>query len=125
MILDTNALSAWADGDRAIEPLLRAAPRIMVPVIALGEFEYGIRQSRHHQRYAAWLDASLGSVEVATIDREIAIVYAAVRLELNRSGTPIPVNDAWIAAIARHARLPILSRDGHFDAVKRVERVSW
>ena len=30
MILDTNALSAWADGDPAIEPLLRTASRLVV-----------------------------------------------------------------------------------------------
>ena len=45
MILDANALSAWADGDPAIEPLLRTASRLVIPVVVLGEFEFGIRQS--------------------------------------------------------------------------------
>lgn len=46
MILDTNALSAWAEGDRAIEPVLRSATEMMIPAVVLGEFEFGIRQSR-------------------------------------------------------------------------------
>ena len=125
MILDTNALSAWADGDPAIEPLLRTASRLVIPVVVLGEFEFGIRQSRHASRYAEWLAVNLDTVEVARIDREIAAVYGAVRLELKQAGTPIPINDTWIAAVARHERLPIISRDGHFDAVSGVERVSW
>ncbi len=125
MILDSNALSAWAEGDRSIEPVMRSATEVVVPVIVLGEFEYGIRQSRHYQRYADWLDASLASVEIALIDREVAHAYGAVRLELKRAGTPIPINDAWIAAIARHRLLPIVSRDGHFDAVPGIRRVSW
>ncbi len=125
MILDTNALSAWAEGDRSIEPLMRSATEVVVPVIVLGEFDYGIRQSRHYQRYADWLDASLDSVEIALIDREVAHAYGAVRLELKQAGTPIPINDAWIAAIARHRRLPVVSRDGHFDAVSGIQRVSW
>ena len=125
MILDTNALSAWADGDQANEPLLRTASRLVIPVVVIGEFEIGIRQSRHASGYADWLNANLDTVEVARIDRAIAAVYGAVRLELKQAGTPIPINDTWIAAVARHERLPIISRDGHFDAVRGVERVSW
>ena len=125
MILDTNALSAWADGDPAIEPLLRTASRLVIPVVVIGEFEFGIRQSRHASRYAEWLAVNLDTVEVARIDRAIAAVYGAVRLEMKQAGTPIPINDTWIAAVARHERLPIISRDGHFDAVRGVERVSW
>ena len=125
MILDTNALSAWADGDPAIEPLLRTATRLVIPVVVLGEFEFGIRQSRHASRYAEWLAVNLDTVEVARIDRAIAAVYGAIRLELKQAGTPIPINDTWIASVARHERLPIISRDGHFDAVRGVERVSW
>ena len=125
MILDTNALSAWADGDPAIEPLLRTASRLVIPVVVIGEFEFGIRQSRHASRYAEWLAVNLDTVEVARIDRAIAAVYGAIRLELKQAGTPIPINDTWIASVARHERLPIISRDGHFDAVRGVERVSW
>lgn len=125
MILDTNALSAWAEGDRSIEPVLRSATEVVIPVIVVGEFEYGIRQSRHSQRYADWLNANLNVVEIALIDRAVAHAYGEVRLELKQAGTPIPSNDTWIAAIARHRRLPIVSRDSHFDAVSGIRRVSW
>lgn len=60
MILDTNALSAWAEGDRFIEPLLRSTTNMLVPVVVLGEFEFGIRQSRHYRRYADWLRPVMG-----------------------------------------------------------------
>lgn len=125
MILDTNALSAWAEGDRAIEPVLRSATEMMIPAVVLGEFEFGIRQSRHYRRYADWLHSNLGSVEVVAIDRDVAHAYGAVRLELKKAGTPIPINDTWIAAIARQRRLPVISRDVHFDAVAGIQRVSW
>ena len=125
MMLDTNALSAWAEGDRLIEPVLRSATRLVVPVVVLGEFEYGIRQSRHAQRYADWLSTNLASVEVATIDREVARAYGLLRLELKQAGTPIPINDTWIAAIARHQRLSVISHDSYFDAVAGLRRVAW
>ena len=125
MILDTDALSAWAEGERSIEPVLRSATEVVVPVVVVGEFDFGIRQSRHYQRYADWLDANLKVVEIALIDREVAHVYGAVRLELKQAGTPIPINDTWIAAMARHRQLPVVSRDGHFDAVSGIRRMSW
>jgi predicted nucleic acid-binding protein len=54
-----------------------------------------------------------------------ALAYARLRAALRRSGRPIPANDAWIAALALQHRLPILSRDEHFDAVAGVQRKGW
>lgn len=53
--MDANGLSAVANGDDALEPILRDASEIAVPVIVLGEYRYGIRQSRDWARYEAWL----------------------------------------------------------------------
>ena len=43
MMLDTHALSAWADGTKGIEQPLRSATRLVVPSVVLGEFYFGIR----------------------------------------------------------------------------------
>lgn len=42
MILDTNALSAFIDGDQAVGELLAGQAAAAIPVIALGEFRYGV-----------------------------------------------------------------------------------
>ena len=52
-----------------------------------------------------------------------SVYYAAIRTELKASGSPIPANDAWIAALARQHRMAIVSRDTHFDKVKNIERL--
>ena len=44
MILDTNALSAWAEGLAAVETSLRTATRLVVPSVVLGEYYFGIRR---------------------------------------------------------------------------------
>jgi predicted nucleic acid-binding protein len=36
-----------------------------------------------------------------------------------------PENDVWIAALALQHRLPVVSRDRHFDRVEGLERRSW
>ena len=125
MILDTNALSAWAEGIPAVEAPLRSADRLVVPSIVLGEYYFGIRQSSHRRRYEDWLRRYLPLTAIATINHATASVYADIRLELKRAGNPIPSNDAWIAAIARQHVLPVLSNDAHFDAVEQLQRIPF
>ncbi len=125
MILDTNALSAWADGHAAIEAPLRAADRLVVPSVVLGEYYFGIRQSRYRSRYQEWLARYLPLIEIAAVNAATATTYADIRLELKRLGAPIPSNDAWIAALARQHGLSVLSNDRHFDVVKGVRRIAF
>lgn len=125
MILDTNALSAFVDGDAAVGDVLRRQPRVALPVVVLGEFRYGIAQSRHRASYEAWLESHLYDFDVLHVTDETAVAYAALRVALKRSGRPIPANDAWIAALALQHRLPVLSRDRHFDAVPGLDRTSF
>ena len=125
MILDTNALSAWVEGHSAIETSLRSARRLIIPSIVLGEYYFGIRQSRHRVRYEDWLRRFLPLTEIATVTNATADVYADIRLELRRLGAPIPSNDVWIAALARQHTQPLLSNDAHFDLVSGIFRISF
>jgi len=125
VILDTNGLSAVADGDAALEPILHRAAELAVPVVVLGEYRYGIRQSRERQRYEEWLADSLPSYRILDVDQDTTIYYAALRTELKKAGTPIPSNDVWIAALCRQHALPVVSRDRHFDSVSRLRRIDW
>jgi predicted nucleic acid-binding protein len=59
------------------------------------------------------------------VDEGTAEHYAEVREELKRMARPIPANDLWIAALARQHRLPIISRDRHFDFVPGLTRLAW
>ena len=125
MILDTNALSAWAEGRVSVEAPLRTADRLIVPSVVLGEYYFGIRQSRQRVRYREWLARYLPLTEIAAVTAATADAYAEIRLELKRLGTPIPPNDAWIAALARQHGLSILSNDRHFDVVSGVRRIDF
>ncbi len=125
MILDTNALSAFADGDRGILPALKRATLLAVPVIVLGEFYFGIRQSRHRKAYEKWIEENMPLWKVLDVTRRTAKFYGEVRAELKQAGTPIPENDVWIASLAREHALPVLTRDEHFDRVAKLAVVSW
>jgi tRNA(fMet)-specific endonuclease VapC len=125
LILDTNALSAAADLDPGALEVVANADHLAVPVIVLGEYRMGIAQSRRRAEYENWLREWIGAVTVLNIDDETTHHYAAIGLELKRSGKPIPANDLWIAALCRQHSLPLLSRDRHFDVVKGLERIDW
>jgi tRNA(fMet)-specific endonuclease VapC len=94
-------------------------------VIVLGEFRYGIMASRYRKTYEEWLAVHLRHFDLLPITVETTLPYASLRAALKRRGGPIPANDAWIAALAMQHRLPILSRDEHFDVVSDVQRISW
>jgi len=125
VILDTNAVSALADGLAAFEAAARGVRRFSIPVVVLGEFQFGIRRSRHRERYAEWLEDLVDASVVLDIDRVTASRYATIREALRRRGRPIPSNDVWIAALALQHELPVLSRDAHFDEVVGVQRIAW
>ena len=125
MILDTNALSGWSEGLATIEIHLRSADRLVVPSVVLGEYYFGIRQSRHRSRYEKWLRQYLPLTKIATVTSATADAYAEICLELKRLGNPIPVNDAWISALALQHSLPVLSNDAHFDVVNGVRRIAF
>jgi predicted nucleic acid-binding protein len=125
MILDRNALFAWADGNLSCRPSFEEARRIAVPVIVIGEYLYGIRQSRFRDRYESWLSSVMPQVDMAPVTPTTADQYASLRLLLKSQGTPIPANDLWIAALVREHRLPLLSNDAHFDHCPDLQRLSF
>lgn len=125
MILDTNALSAFADGDQGLLRVIEHERQLAIPVIVLGEYLFGIRQSRFRSRYQRWLDTNLPLFDTLAIGADTAARYAELRGELKKAGTSIPSNDTWIAALAREHCLPVVTRDDHFQAVHGLRRLSW
>lgn len=126
MIIDTNALSAWRDGDERLIRLLYRQ-RLMLPVIVVGEYLYGLQGSRYQSETEGWLHGLIGSggVEVIPVELDCSEIYATLRSQLRSMGKPIPDNDQWIAALASLHGVPVLSRDSHFDHVSSVRRISW
>lgn len=125
MIIDTNALSAFFEGENAIESVLASANAVYLPVVVLGEYRYGLRASKLRKRLEPQLISFAKSCTVLAILESTTQFYATVRQGLKKQGTPIPENDVWIAALALEYNLPVLSKDLHFDSVQQIDRMSW
>jgi tRNA(fMet)-specific endonuclease VapC len=125
LILDTNALSAAAEEHSGVIRILAGVEELALPVVVIGEYRYGIAQSRHRARYRRWLDGLIGDCIVLDVTEQTTHHYATINVELRQAGKPIPTNDLWIAALCRQHGLPLLSRDRHFDVVPGIQRLEW
>ena len=125
MILDTNAISALFEDDEALHARIAHEGTLHLPVIAIGEFRFGLLGSRLREMLEGKLAALIGRCVIFAVNEATTAHYAELRRALKLAGTPIPANDLWIAAIARQHDFPILSRDAHFDEVPGIERIAW
>jgi predicted nucleic acid-binding protein len=125
VIVDTNALSAFFDAEAGVVRRFERADDIAVPVIVLGEYRFGLLGSRKRQVREEVLDRLVRAARVLEVTDATSRHYAAIRHDLRVAGTPIPVNDTWIAALARQHALPVLSNETHVDAVRNIRRIGW
>jgi tRNA(fMet)-specific endonuclease VapC len=125
VIVDTNALSGFAEGNMAVRELLAAAAGPFLPAVVLGEYRFGLLSSRERRKRLAWLEDLAQQWIVLDLTQTTARHYAEIRQELKHKATPIPSNVTWIAALAIEQRLPLLSNDPHFDLVPGVERITF
>ena len=56
---------------------------------------------------------------------EVAYAAAEVDRELIQTGDRLGENDNWIAGFCRYYGQPIISRDGAFDRVQRLRRLTY
>lgn len=120
--LDTSAYSAFKRGHREIMYRLRQAEEVVLNVVVLAELFTGFRRGNRFEQNLAELDRFLQSPRVRTkrLDRETALRYSEIIDFLRQEGTPIPTNDAWIAASAMQLGLRVLTTDPHFQRVPQV-----
>lgn len=125
LAIDTNVFVAFARGEEGVLGIFGQAETIMLPVAVVGELLSGFRGGRREAENRALLDRFLSKpdVVVPTAGAETAEVYGEVKDALRRAGTPIPINDVWIAAQCIEHGAVLLSRDGHFDRVAGLRRV--
>jgi tRNA(fMet)-specific endonuclease VapC len=123
--LDTCAYSGFRRGHPEIMDLVSTASWVGVPAVVLGElragFLRGTRAARNERELTEFLADPL--VELVPVDDEVSRHYAEIVVALRNAGTPVPTNDAWIAASAAAAGAAVLTCDAHFGRIARVRSV--
>lgn len=126
MVLDTNAYVDFAEGREDVVTLLATrSSEILIPAVAVGELFYGFMKGNRpdyneekFRRFVTSLDVS-----IIPVDQEAARKYAVIFLALISKGTPIPINDVWIAACCMAVGGTLLTRDHHFNQVDQIDKI--
>lgn len=88
-------------------------------VSVLGGLYAGFAGGAKKRENAATLDRFLmkPSVKILKATAETAEVFGQVKFNLEKSGTPLPINDVWIAAHALETGSVVVTLDKHFKSV--------
>jgi tRNA(fMet)-specific endonuclease VapC len=125
LALDTSAYRLVMEGQPEAVRWARAAERLLMPVPVLAELRFGFlngtRGRENEAHLARFLDRP--RVEVLRCDEETAVRYAELKLQLQRQGAPIPINDVWIAALALQHQATLFTRDSDFERIPQLSRV--
>jgi len=124
LALDTNRYVDFCRGDESIVNAVRAARDIILPFVTLAELRAGFACGMRSQANAAVLTRFINRPRVGVLfaDDGTTRQYANLFRQLRQQGTPIPVNDLWIAALCVQHDLILASRDCHFDLLPQIPR---
>jgi tRNA(fMet)-specific endonuclease VapC len=124
LALDTNTYRAFMEGDKKAVELVRQADVIGMPVPALAELRFGFLSGTRGRQNEAVLQRFLDSprIQILSCDYQTSHYYSEIKLQLKKQGTPIPINDVWIAAIASQHGMTLFSYDRDFDSIPQLPR---
>ncbi|MBI3443089.1 type II toxin-antitoxin system VapC family toxin [Candidatus Woesebacteria bacterium] len=122
ILLDTNGYTKFLLGDKAILEELGKADKVFISTIVLGElfagFQGGTQESKNKKMLEKFLAKS--RVEIVPVGQETAEIFGEVKYNLLRRGTPLPINDIWIACCAIEVGAIVISYDEHFAKIPGV-----
>ena len=102
------------------------AERVLIPVTVLGELEAaflsGTRAGDNRRVLDDFFDEPF--VDLLPTTAAVARQYGRVFSSLRRNGTPLPVNDIWIAAAAIDCGGTLLTFDRDFDRIAGLDHIT-
>jgi len=118
--LDTNQAIDVLNSTGDSGTWIHTYTRVSDPVPVVGELRFGALNSARAESNLKKLEMFLNGCTILPITDDTTRVYAQIRVELRKKGTPIPANDVWIAALSVQHKIPLATSDSHFGAVDRL-----
>jgi len=119
LLLDTNAITALFQGETDVLDAVAKADCVYASAIVIGELEAGFRGGSRYALNLAILNRFLAktTVEVLPVSRATGECFGRIKQALKAKGTPIPINDIWLAAQSMETGAVLVSYDSHFEKV--------
>jgi len=119
VLIDTSAYSRLLRGSEEVLNALGGADIVHMSVFVLAELYAGFKGGSKEARNKDLLDRFLRRPTVRTVPatRETAEVFAGIKHALRKAGTPLPINDVWVAAHAVETGSVLVTFDAHFKQI--------
>jgi len=99
--------------------LFGSAEVVYVSIFVLGELYAGFAGGTKERQNKETLNRFLlkPTAKILNATAETAEVFGKVKQDLKKAGTPLPINDVWIAAHAIETGSTVITYDNHFKNV--------
>ncbi len=119
IILDTNAYSEYLAGNQNVLYSMSSVDKVYLSVIVLGEIYAGFRGGKKYLQNTEILQKFLSkpTVDIQQVTDETAEIFGQTKHILKQAGTPIPINDVWIASQTIETGSVLVTFDSHFAKI--------
>jgi tRNA(fMet)-specific endonuclease VapC len=119
IVVDTNAYSRLLGGREEVLNIIGIADLVYMSIFVLGELYAGFAGGRKERNNKDALNRFLlkPTVKILNATSETAKVFGMVKQGLKKAGTPLPINDVWIAAHTLETGSTLVTYDNHFKNV--------
>ena len=119
ILIDTNAYTKLLTGKTEVLDVISVAETLYMSIFVLGELHAGFRGGNKAKENIDLLQNFMlkPSVKILNATTETAQVFGVIKSDLKKAGTPLPINDVWIAAHAIETGSLIITYDKHFNRV--------
>ena len=124
IVLDTNAYTRLLAGQEDVLDAIGTAETVYLSIFVLGELYAGFAGASKERQNKDALNSFLlkPTVKILNATFETAKIFGMVKENLKKAGTPIPINDVWIAAHALETGSTVITYDSHFKKVAGLRR---
>jgi tRNA(fMet)-specific endonuclease VapC len=124
-LLDSNIVIALLQGDDVVLSNLDRAPEVFIPAVVIGELFFGAAKSARPAENTDKVERFAANRYIVSCDLDVAREYGRLKKRLREKGRPLPENDIWIAATAKHHEMVLVTRDSHFKEVDDLRMADW
>lgn len=119
ILLDTSAYSELMRGNKQIADISNTADTVYLSIFVLAELLSGFKSGSMERKNLDILAKFRNKPTVETIvgTEETAEIFSEIMYKLKSAGTPIPINDIWIASNCIETGSVLITGDKHFKLI--------
>lgn len=124
IVVDTNAYTRLLAGGKEVLDVIGSADIVYMPIFVMGELYAGFAGGTQKRGNKDALNRFLlkPTVKILNATSQTAEIFGMVKQNLKNAGTPIPINDVWIAAHALETGSTLITFDSHFKEIAGLRR---